>query len=105
TPASSRSSRIAASSAVSPGSIWPLGKIHSRGFFFARATSTSARDPFRRTTIAPACAMGDIGSKPYHNARGTMLRVTDAIVLEDHEVEERFVRASGPGGQHVNKVA
>ena len=34
-----------------------------------------------------------------------MIRVTDAIALQDHEVEERFVRASGPGGQNVNKVA
>src|SRR5437867_1372047 len=34
-----------------------------------------------------------------------MIRITDAIALGDHEVEERFVRASGPGGQNVNKVA
>ena len=34
-----------------------------------------------------------------------MLRVTDAIVLDDREIEERFVRASGPGGQNVNKVS
>jgi ribosome-associated protein len=34
-----------------------------------------------------------------------MLRVSDAIVLADREVDERFVRASGPGGQNVNKVS
>ena len=34
-----------------------------------------------------------------------MLHVTDAIVLDDREVDERFVRASGPGGQNVNKVS
>jgi ribosome-associated protein len=34
-----------------------------------------------------------------------MLRVTDDIVLDEREIEERFVRASGPGGQNVNKVA
>ncbi len=34
-----------------------------------------------------------------------MIRISDAIVLHDHELEERFVRASGPGGQNVNKVA
>jgi ribosome-associated protein len=34
-----------------------------------------------------------------------MLRVDDTIVLDDREIEERFVRASGPGGQNVNKVA
>jgi len=34
-----------------------------------------------------------------------MIRVTAAIALDDSEVEEQFVRASGPGGQHVNKVS
>ncbi len=34
-----------------------------------------------------------------------MIQITDTIALEDREVEERFVRASGPGGQNVNKVA
>lgn len=34
-----------------------------------------------------------------------MIRVTDAIELPESEIEERFVRASGPGGQNVNKVA
>ena len=34
-----------------------------------------------------------------------MIRVNDAIELPESEVEERFVRASGPGGQNVNKVA
>jgi ribosome-associated protein len=34
-----------------------------------------------------------------------MIRITDQIAVEDSTVEERFVRASGPGGQNVNKVA
>jgi len=34
-----------------------------------------------------------------------MIRVTDAVAIDDREIEERFVRASGPGGQNVNKVA
>jgi ribosome-associated protein len=34
-----------------------------------------------------------------------MLQVTAAIVIDESELEERFVRASGPGGQNVNKVA
>ena len=34
-----------------------------------------------------------------------MIRVTDTIAPDDTEVNERFVRAAGPGGQNVNKVA
>jgi ribosome-associated protein len=33
------------------------------------------------------------------------IEVTDTISLEDDEVKVRAVRASGPGGQHVNKVS
>jgi ribosome-associated protein len=34
-----------------------------------------------------------------------MIRVTDRISLDEDEIEERFVRASGPGGQNVNKLS
>lgn len=34
-----------------------------------------------------------------------MIRITNDIVLDDNEIEEQFVRASGPGGQNVNKVS
>ena len=34
-----------------------------------------------------------------------MLRITDTIAIDENELEERFVRASGPGGQNVNKVS
>jgi ribosome-associated protein len=34
-----------------------------------------------------------------------MIRITSTLTIEDREIEERFVRASGPGGQNVNKVA
>jgi len=33
-----------------------------------------------------------------------MIRITPRISLEDSEVSEEFMRASGPGGQNVNKV-
>ena len=34
-----------------------------------------------------------------------MIPVTAGIALDESEIEERFIRASGPGGQNVNKVA
>ena len=34
-----------------------------------------------------------------------MIRVTAHISIDEREIEESFVRASGPGGQNVNKLA
>src|SRR5574337_104096 len=34
-----------------------------------------------------------------------MIRVADNIFIDESEIEEEFIRAGGPGGQHVNKVS
>jgi ribosome-associated protein len=34
-----------------------------------------------------------------------MIQITNDIAIDERELEERFIRASGPGGQNVNKVA
>jgi ribosome-associated protein len=34
-----------------------------------------------------------------------MIRVTDQISIDESEIEESFVRSSGPGGQNVNKLS
>ena len=34
-----------------------------------------------------------------------MIRITDSLVIDPADLRETFVRASGPGGQNVNKVA
>ena len=33
------------------------------------------------------------------------IRITHTVSIDERELEERFVRASGPGGQNVNKVS
>jgi ribosome-associated protein len=39
------------------------------------------------------------------NENSSALRVSDSLSIPESAIEERFVRASGPGGQNVNKVA
>jgi ribosome-associated protein len=34
-----------------------------------------------------------------------VIKITNSVSLDPDEIEETFVRASGPGGQNVNKVA
>ena len=34
-----------------------------------------------------------------------MIQITPTIVLDEREIQEEFIRATGPGGQNVNKVA
>jgi ribosome-associated protein len=36
---------------------------------------------------------------------GGMIHISPRIAIDESEIEERFIRASGPGGQHVNKAA
>ncbi len=33
------------------------------------------------------------------------LQITDRLAIDEREIDEQFVRASGPGGQNVNKVS
>jgi len=40
----------------------------------------------------------------FPESRG-VIRITEGLAIDDGEIEERFVRASGPGGQNVNKVS
>jgi ribosome-associated protein len=34
-----------------------------------------------------------------------VLKITETLAVDESAIEERFVRASGPGGQNVNKVS
>lgn len=39
------------------------------------------------------------------NSQTNMIRINHKLSIDEKEIEERFIRASGPGGQNVNKVA
>jgi ribosome-associated protein len=41
--------------------------------------------------------------RPTHDP--DVIRINDRIGIRDEEVTERFIRAAGPGGQNVNKLA
>ena len=47
---------------------------------------------------------GRCGPSPFSWAGGCC-RINDEIAIEDWEITETFHRASGPGGQNVNKVS
>jgi ribosome-associated protein len=47
----------------------------------------------------------DITKASRPTAMGQKLYISDRIVIDDSELQEQFVRAPGPGGQNVNKVA
>jgi ribosome-associated protein len=34
-----------------------------------------------------------------------MIKITNTFAIDEHEIEETFIRGSGPGGQNINKVA
>jgi ribosome-associated protein len=34
-----------------------------------------------------------------------MIKITDKVSINENELEEQFIRSSGPGGQNVNRVA
>ena len=45
------------------------------------------------------------GAEPEACVRLILMRINDAITIDERLIEERFVRASGPGGQHVNTTS
>ena len=61
--------------------------------------------PFELSTEAPPGLAGTTVAARERQADTTMMRLTDSVVVEDHDIKERFVRAMGPGGQNLNKEA
>jgi ribosome-associated protein len=55
----------------------------------------------RRTKLPPSLESSD--EPRWIDNR--MIRIADGISIDERELEEHFVRASGPGGQNVNKLS
>jgi ribosome-associated protein len=47
------------------------------------------------------CLDGPAANAPHR----TMIAITGDIAIDDNRIEEHFIRAAGPGGQNVNKLA
>src|SRR5208337_601243 len=47
----------------------------------------------------------DLAREPNPRYTEGMIRVTGTIMIDEEEIHQQFIRASGPGGQNVNKVA
>ena len=68
--------------------------------------------PFSRSTLTthPKCLV-PAGFRPYQQAKisqqqaGPVIPINHHLSLDDDELVETFMRASGPGGQNVNKVS
>ena len=66
-----------------------------------------SRLPFRHRGITGATlyAAGLAPSTGKALNREVMIRITDSLVIDPVDIRETFIRASGPGGQNVNKVS
>ena len=69
--------------------------------------SSSPRPPAASPPVRPSSstAAPPPGASPRKTTMAERIRVTASISLDPDELEETFIRASGPGGQNVNKVS
>src|SRR6516165_1183812 len=70
-----------------------------------RTARPSSRRRISRASRAKSPHSTPISASRVKTDHGKMIPFTDRIAIDADEIEEVFVRASGPGGQNVNKVA
>ena len=63
------------------------------------------RPAARQDMMCRARSEAVIESSDRRGYSGGMIRITRTIAIDESELEERFVRSRGPGGQNINKVA
>jgi ribosome-associated protein len=64
-----------------------------------------ARSPPANPTPKPWPRMQRRARVRYSEVCNPMIYITEHIVLSEDELQETFIRSSGPGGQHVNKTS
>src|SRR5688500_8654447 len=74
---------------------------------WARAVDDDGAIVPNRRCPTPVCAHAGRGLCAPGRARYTpaMIEIAPGVGLDENEIELSFIRASGPGGQNVNKVA
>src|SRR5215211_7400580 len=80
-------------------SIWPRAPLKV----------TTVQGPLPTGTLAIIAKTGGDGWARALEGRAPrttpMIRITETIAIDEREIEESFIRASGPGGQNVNKLS
>ena len=56
-------------------------------------------------STSPTALITRIRAFFHKTSRDIMLRITPTLAVDENEIQLDFIRASGPGGQHVNKAA
>ena len=82
-----------------PGCVVNSIALHDMHLTYGSQTQKLAVEGLMTKSDSPKIADDD---QPMPRAR---IQVTPTIALHPDEIQERFVRASGPGGQNVNKVS
>ncbi len=67
--------------------------------------SAASTIPPQGPRLRPPVVREALRRQPERGLTANMIRITDSIVIDPADVQESFIRSSGPGGQNVNKVS
>ena len=79
----------------------------SEADFESAASTISPQGPNlpQNSFVAPSSKRVSLAPSTPRRFKVKMIRITDSFVIDERDIKESFIRASGPGGQNVNKVS